>query len=47
MALEIAISRFGGPEVLEARDAPPEAPGRGQVRIRHKAIGVNFTDRIE
>ena len=44
MALEIAIRRFGGPEVLEARDVPPEAPGKGQIRIRHQAIGVNFTD---
>jgi NADPH2:quinone reductase len=44
MALEIAIRRFGGAEVLEARDVPPEAPGKGQIRIRHKAIGVNFTD---
>ena len=44
MALEIAIHRFGGPEVLEARDVPSAAPGKGQVRIRHKAIGVNFTD---
>ncbi len=30
MALEIAIRRFGGPEVLEARDVPPEAPGKGR-----------------
>jgi NADPH2:quinone reductase len=44
MALEIAIRRFGGPEVLEARDAPAEAPRKGEIRIRHKAIGVNFTD---
>jgi len=44
MALEIAIRRFGGPEVLEARDVAPPAPGRGQIRIRHQAIGVNFTD---
>lgn len=44
MALEIAMHRFGGPEVLEAREAPPEAPGKGQIRIRHEAIGVNFTD---
>jgi NADPH2:quinone reductase len=44
MALEIAIRRFGGPEVLEARDVPPDAPAKGQIRIRHKAIGVNFTD---
>ena len=44
MALEIAIRRFGGPEVLEARDVPPEAPRKGEIRIRQKAIGVNFTD---
>ena len=44
MALEIAIRRFGGPEVLEARDVPPQPPAKGQIRIRHKAIGVNFTD---
>lgn len=44
MALEIAMRRFGGPEVLEAREAPPVAPGKGEIRIRHKAIGVNFTD---
>ena len=30
--------------MLEARDVPPEAPGKGQIRIRHNAIGVNFTD---
>ena len=44
MTLEIAINRFGGPEVLEARDVPPQAPAKGQVRIRQKAVGVNFTD---
>lgn len=44
MSLEIAIRRFGGPEVLEARDVPPPAPGKGEIRIVQKAIGVNFTD---
>ena len=44
MALEIAIRRFGGAEVLQARDAPPQAPGKGELRIRQTAIGVNFTD---
>jgi NADPH2:quinone reductase len=44
MALEIQIGRFGGPEVLEARDVPPQPPAKGEIRIRHKAIGVNFTD---
>ncbi len=44
MALEIQIDRFGGPEVLEARDVPPQPPRKGEIRIRHTAIGVNFTD---
>ncbi len=44
MAREIVISRFGGPEVLEARTVPQTPPGPGEVRIRQTAIGVNFTD---
>src|SRR5574342_1049726 len=44
MAREIVINRFGGPEVLQARVVPDRAPGRGEVRIRQTAIGVNFTD---
>jgi len=44
MAREIAIDRFGGPEVLQWRVAPDVAPGPGEVRIRQTAIGVNFTD---
>lgn len=44
MAREIALSRFGGPEVLEVRSAPDVAAGPGEIRIRHTAIGVNFTD---
>lgn len=44
MAREIAISRFGGPEVLQARVVPDSAPRPGEVRIRQTAIGVNFTD---
>lgn len=44
MAREIALSRFGGPEVLEARVVPDSAPRPGEVRIRQTAIGVNFTD---
>lgn len=44
MALEVAIDRFGGPEVLQLRTVADEAPGPGEVRIRQTAIGVNFTD---
>ena len=40
----IYITRHGGPEVLELRDAPDPAPGAGQVRVRVKAAGVNFAD---
>ncbi len=40
----IRINATGGPEVmqLEGVDLPP--PGKGEVRIRHKAIGLNFID---
>src|SRR5512145_893286 len=44
MTREIAIDRFGGPEVLQARVVPDSAPDPGEVRIRQTAIGVNFTD---
>jgi NADPH2:quinone reductase len=40
----IRISRTGGPEVLEWVDVDLPAPGPGQARVRHTAIGVNFID---
>ena len=44
MAREIAISRFGAPEVLELRQVPDSSPRAGELRIRQTAVGVNFTD---
>jgi len=44
MTQAILIRKPGGPEVLEWTDHDPGMPGPGQVRIRHKAIGVNFID---
>jgi NADPH2:quinone reductase len=44
MTREIAIDRFGGPEVLQVRVVPDTTPGPGEVRIRQTAVGVNFTD---
>jgi NADPH:quinone reductase-like Zn-dependent oxidoreductase len=38
------IDRFGGPEVLHAAEAPEPHAGRGQVRVRVRAIGVNGFD---
>jgi NADPH2:quinone reductase len=34
----------GGPEVLEWAEAPLTAPGPGEARVRHTAIGVNYID---
>ena len=44
MAREIAIGRFGPPEVLEPRQVPDSPPRAGELRIRQTAVGVNFTD---
>ena len=43
----IRFSDPGGPDVLhlEQVDLPP--PGRGEVTIRHTAIGLNFIDTYE
>jgi NADPH:quinone reductase len=40
----ILLHRYGGPEELQLVPASAGVPGRGEVRIRHHAIGVNFTD---
>ena len=44
MPLRIQFARHGGPEVLEAVDVAVPAPGPGELRIRHHAIGINFVD---
>ena len=38
------VHRYGGPEVLQADDAEAPAPNAGDVRIRQRAIGVNYFD---
>ena len=40
----IAIDRFGGPEVLAARDMEVAPPGEGEVRVRLAFAGVNYID---
>jgi NADPH2:quinone reductase len=40
------IPKFGGPDVLELREAPEPQAGVGEVRIRVQAAGVNFADII-
>ena len=41
---QVFITRTGGPEVLEPREAPDPMPPSGALRIRVKAAGVNFAD---
>ena len=41
------FSRFGEPEVLELVDLPDPHPGRGEVRVRVRAAGVNASDWIK
>lgn len=40
----IRIHAHGGPEVLSYEDVTLPPPGRGEVRIRIRAIGLNFID---
>jgi NADPH:quinone reductase-like Zn-dependent oxidoreductase len=41
---QVWITRKGGPEVLQVREAPDPEPKPGEVRIRVRAAGVNFAD---
>ena len=40
----IRIHDTGGPEVLRLEEVELPPPGKGQVRLRHHAIGVNYLD---
>jgi NADPH:quinone reductase-like Zn-dependent oxidoreductase len=41
---QVVLTKKGGPEVLQVRDAPEPEPKPGEVRIRVRAAGVNFAD---
>lgn len=41
---QVFITRVGGPEVLQVREAPNPAPKLGEVAIAVKAAGINFAD---
>jgi NADPH2:quinone reductase len=44
MVKAIRIHEHGGPEVLRYEEIDPGKPGKGEVLVRHTAIGVNFID---
>jgi len=43
----IRIHAYGGPEVLRWEEIEVPAPGKGEVLLRHSAIGLNFIDCYE
>ncbi len=40
----VRIDRPGGPEELKLVDVPVGEPKAGEIRIRHKAVGLNYID---
>ena len=44
MSQAVHIDQTGGPEVMKLVDVAVGQPGSGEIRIRHKAIGLNFID---
>ncbi len=44
MPKAIRMHQTGGPEVLVWEDYDPGKPGKGQARVRHTAVGLNYID---
>jgi NADPH:quinone reductase len=44
MTRAVQIEKTGGPEELKIVDVKVGEPGAGEIRIRHKAVGLNFID---
>jgi len=44
MTRAIQINQTGGPEQLKVADVEVGQPGPGEIRIRHKAVGLNYID---
>ncbi len=44
MVHAIRIHEYGGPDVLRWEDVEVGSPGPGEVRLRHKALGLNYID---
>lgn len=44
MVAAIRVHEYGGPEVLKFEEVELAPPGKGEIRVRQTAIGVNFID---
>jgi NADPH:quinone reductase len=47
MVQAIRFEKTGGPEVLVWQQISVEKPGPGQVRLKHKAVGLNYIDTYQ
>jgi NADPH2:quinone reductase len=47
MVQAIRFEKTGGPEVLIWQQIGVDKPGPGQVRLKHKAVGLNFIDTYQ
>lgn len=44
MSRVFVVHELGGPEVLKLEEREVGEPGPGQIRVRHRAIGLNYSD---
>ena len=44
MAHAIRIHQYGGPEAMKWEEVAVGAPGQGQIKVKHHAVGVNDID---
>lgn len=47
MSEAVVVHQHGGPEVLSVEERALPEPGPGEVRLRHRAIGLNFIDTYQ
>jgi NADPH2:quinone reductase len=40
----VLVEEWGGPEVLQVKEAPKPEPGEGQVLVKVESAGINFAD---
>jgi len=40
----IRLAAYGGPDVMQLQEVPVADPGPGEVRVRNRAVGLNFID---
>lgn len=44
MTKAIGFDKAGGPEVMKWVDVDVGAPGKGEISVKHHAVGLNFID---